>query len=572
MNQETVKRKRSTLRKILTLLAVVMIGVTVWIALPLINQGGGPNQPDQLILAKYDTDADGVLNTAERAVARSEVQSSSRGPRRGPPVDNQSGGTPGIKLSPAEVASFPDANLYDREVMRTLFIDFEADDWEQELADFKPTDVEVPAQLTVDGEVYPDVGLSFRGASSFFTIPAGLKRSLNISMDLIDDKQRLYGYKTLNLLNCNGDASMMSSALYSDVSRERIAAPQVNFVQVVINGENWGVYANVQQFNKDFLKENYGSKKGDRWKVHGSPEGDSGLRYIGDDVELYRAGYEIKSKEREQAWLDLINLCKLIDETPADKIEDVLSPILDLDGTLWFLAVDVALMNSDGYWTRASDYSIYQNEAGVFHILPHDMNESFRAAHGGRSGSWLSMIPGFGGGKGKGGPRRRKGPGGKGGQGGQTLSSGELTLDPLVNIDNPRFPLRQKLLANPKLRTRYLQHIRTIAEVTLNWDNMGPQVAQMRELITEDVAQDTRNLNTFSAFKAATSDADPAVPGSLREFCEKRAQFLLNHSDIKSLPTEPVELDSSQAKTTVQTTVNKTEDKDQQTPQQGHTD
>ena len=58
--------------------------------------------------------------------------------------------------------------------------------------------------------------------------------------------------------------------------------------------------------------------------------------------------------------------------------------MLDIEGVLWFLAVDLALSNSDGYWTRASDYNIYQDPKGKFHILPHDMNEAFRS--GGRRG------------------------------------------------------------------------------------------------------------------------------------------------------------------------------------------
>ena len=43
---------------------------------------------------------------------------------------------------------------------------------------------------------------------------------------------------------------------------------------------------------------------------------------------------------------------------------------------LKFLALDVALVNSDGFWSRASDYSIYQDEKGRFHVIPHDMNEA----------------------------------------------------------------------------------------------------------------------------------------------------------------------------------------------------
>ena len=45
----------------------------------------------------------------------------------------------------------------------------------------------------------------------------------------------------------------------------------------------------------------------------------------------------------------------------------------DFLGALWFLALDNALVNSDGYWTRASDYSIYRDEKGIFHILPYEL-------------------------------------------------------------------------------------------------------------------------------------------------------------------------------------------------------
>ena len=39
--------------------------------------------------------------------------------------------------------------------------------------------------------------------------------------------------------------------------------------------------------------------------------------------------------------------------------------MLDVDGALKFLALDVALVNSDGFWARASDYSIYRTRRGA---------------------------------------------------------------------------------------------------------------------------------------------------------------------------------------------------------------
>lgn len=37
---------------------------------------------------------------------------------------------------------------------------------------------------------------------------------------VVDAKQRLYGYKTLNLLNWAGDPSLMSTVLYSHIARQ----------------------------------------------------------------------------------------------------------------------------------------------------------------------------------------------------------------------------------------------------------------------------------------------------------------------------------------------------------------
>ena len=113
-------------------------------------------------------------------------------------------------------------------------------------------------------ERYPNVGVHFRGMSSYMGVPAGYKRSLNLTMDLLDKKQNLYGYDTLNLLNSHDDPSLMGSVLYSHVARKYIPAPKANFVKVVINGESWGVYTNVQQFDKEFLSDFYKTTAGTR--------------------------------------------------------------------------------------------------------------------------------------------------------------------------------------------------------------------------------------------------------------------------------------------------------------------
>lgn len=553
------------------------------------GRGFGPmGGPTRKILKDYDRDGNGYLTKEERAEARKKLPAEGGGRGFGPPGGGPGGfgrssepPKPGPKIAPAKVKSYPDAGLYDTNVVRTLFFTFENDDWEKELESFHNTDVEVPATLVVDGNEYPNVGIHFRGMSSYMGVGTGFKRSMNVQIDLADPDQKLYGYKTLNLLNSNGDPTMLSSVLYSHIARDYIPAPKANLVKVVINGEYWGVYANVQQFNKDFLKDNYPSSKGARWKVSGSPGADGGLRYLGEDLAEYKNRFEIKTKDDDASWKALVNFCKVLDQTPPEQLEEALAPILDIDGALRFLALDCALVNSDGYWTRASDYSLFLDENGQFHTVPHDMNEAFQSGgppgfgppggggpRGGRGGERGNGGPPregnepFDGGRPpregepprpEGGPPNEGGPGfgpppgggfggfgppggfgggrGPGGPGG--MMHGGVDLDPLIAIDDARKPLRSKLLAVPTLKAKYLSYVKEIAEKSLDWKKIGPFVAAQRALIQKDVAADTRKLTRNEDFMSQTAAEIPKDrPNGLRHFFEARRKYLLENKDV----------------------------------------
>jgi len=496
---------------------------------------GGPMGQRRELLKEYDKDGDKRLNTAERAAAREFLaKQPARGMRFGrggePPAPPQ----PGPKLTPKDVKIYGKEALYDPKVLRTLFLEFENPDWEKELAAFYHTDVEVPAKLTVDGKVYPNVGVHFRGASSFMMTPEGRKRSLNISLDFMDEDQRLGGYRTLNLLNANGDPTMLRSALYLHIARQYIPAPKANFMRVVINGESWGVYPSVQQFNSDFVEEWFKTTKGARWKAPGSPNGRAGLSYIGDDPAAYKKIYEIKSKDSAKSWAALMNLCKVLNQTPPDKLEAALEPILDIDGALKFLALDKALINNDGYWTRASDYSLYLDEKGRFHVFPHDANETLAPAE----------MMGMG--------RGPRGPGGPGGPGGPpngpppgpppgfTPPPQNAKLDPFAGSADPNKALIVKLLAVPALRQRYLGYIRDIATNWLDWKKLGPIATGYQALLLADVKTDTRKLYSTESFeKAVTEETSYPAMGpfgarphmGLKPFVEQRREFLMEYKE-----------------------------------------
>lgn len=478
--------------------------------------GFGRSKEREAISARFDVDGNGKLSAEERRLARQYVRGGSSLDSQSRSMDEHLSKNAGIQkdvVASRASAIKVNTNLYDEKILRTLFLRFPQEDWYEEMQDFYGTDVDVPADLIVDGKVYSSVGVRFRGSSSYRMIGGSEKKSFNIAIDQDDENQRLYGYKTLNLLNSNSDPTFMREVLYSRICRYYLPAPKANFVKLVINGENWGVYVNVQQFNKDFLKDWYGTKEGIRWKIPVDRSGGGGLFYNGQDPENYKRSYQLKTKDRPKAWADLIKLCKILDETPDAKLEKELSTILDIDETLWYLALENVFIDNDGYISRASDYTLYQDSYGRFHMIPYDNNEAFSFAGGFGPNDWPSDDP---------------------------------MLSPVAFANGNRRPLIGRLLSIPNLRARYLAHYRTIVNEWLDWGIIGPIVAEYKSLIGQEVETDSKKLYSYEAFVQGTAQKDDTDKGdssgsswgfhreapSIKKFVEERRSFLINHSEL----------------------------------------
>ena len=477
--------------------------------------GRGPRRAEKIV-SDFDTDKDGRLNDVERKAARKYIHDSRGTTGASRPSGDTSPHTTHEDDLKASLAAQPNGepDLYEANTLRTLYLRFHDADWYEQLGDFYRTDVDVTADLIVDGETYQSVGARFRGSSSYFTVQ-NEKKSFNIAVDYGDDKQRLYGYKTLNLLNGHSDPSFLREILYSRIARNYIPAPKANLVKLVINGENWGVYINSQQFNKDFLNEWFGTKQGVRWKV--PPGRNSGLVYNGDQPSAYEQSYQLKTRVEEapNAWQDLIKLCEALEMTPDDQLESELSAVLNIDRALWFIALENVFIDNDGYISRASDYALYQDPKGRFHLLPHDSNETFRFAGGGGPNSWQTE--------------------------GQMLS-------PVSQEHDTMRPVIDRLLAIPHLRARYLAHIRTIANEWLDWGVLQPIIAEYQSLVDAEVKADDKRLYAYEAFATSHISDQGGREGrggrggrsapSFKRFVEERAEYLLNHPEIdKPTPT-----------------------------------
>ncbi|MFT4515999.1 MAG: hypothetical protein ACI89X_003904 [Planctomycetota bacterium] len=476
---------------------------------PLTSQGrpeGAPRFSKKQIVKAFDNDKNGRLTGAERAAAIAWIREDlvknpprRRGSRPAPESELES-----YKVAKDSVKHYGDRELYDSSVVRTVFVDFANANWSDDMKLFYRTDIDEPATVTVDGVVYPGVGVHFRGSSSYFSVVNRDKKSMSLSFDHEDGKQRLGGCKAVNLLSAHADPSYMRTVLFAHIVGNYVKMPKACFVHLVINGESWGLYINDQQLNKDFIEQAFGTRKGSRWKIGPNFNGESALAYQGPDRSDYQSKYELKSGKKKKSWRALTLLCQTLSESSPEDLEKNLPAMLDIEHTLWFLALDNVLMDGDGYHYRGSDYAIYLHPNGKFYPLFRDNNESFN----------------YGG-----------GPGGFGRKSGEKRPRGAI-MDPLKLVDEERAALSSKLMAVPKWRAQYLDHCRLLRDTWVDWQKVGPIVARWRRMIEPIVKKDDKGLYGYEAFKAALVDGSERTPG-LEQFFKERRAFLDETPSLK---------------------------------------
>ena len=332
---------------------------------------------------------------------------------------------------------------------------------------------DIPATLTVDGEVYDSVGVRFKGQTSYSMLPQGSqKKSFNITMDHAIDGQELMGYGTLNLNNAFQDASFLREVVYLDLIRDHVPAAKANFVHLNINGASWGIYPNVQQLNNEFVKQWFFSNSGTLWRADrpagsgGGPggggwgDGTAALNDLGSDTMAYQEHYTLKRTERVDPWDDLVRVCQKLEQTPLAALEDSLNNHLDVDRTLWFLASEIAFGDDDGYVYKGKmDYYLYF-DAETGHMVPLEFD------------------------------------------GNSVMKNNAATWGAFYHADDANYPLLNRMLAVPSMRQRYLAHLRTLIQEKMQSTTFNALLASYSTLIDAEVQADPKKLYTYAAFNS----------------------------------------------------------------------
>jgi hypothetical protein len=387
-------------------------------------------------------------------------------------------------------------DLYDPAVLRTIHIDFHDANWLTLLQQNYVSETEILADLTVDAVTYPNVGVRIRGNTSYTALPVGSQKfSLKITMDQVDADQELMGYDNLNLNNGFRDPTFCREVVYNNFVAQFIPNPRANHVLVMLNGENWGVYINVQQPDKRMLRDYFINADGLRIRCPNNPNG-PGLTYNGASPAGY-PGYDIQfAGGLDDPYAALIAVCNSLTNEPLATWQNI-DTLFAIDPSIWSVVLENLLTDDDSYINKGADFMTYRDPLdGRMHLMQRDANETF------------------------------------------TQTNWAITR----NFTATNKPVLSRVLAVAELRQRYMAHYRT-AMADLTWAHFEPLFTAQRNLIDAAVQADPKKLYSYTLFQnnfASTVNMPyPGLAGGniigLQQFITQRATFLGGSAELNAV-------------------------------------
>jgi len=226
-----------------------------------------------------------------------------------------------------------------------------------------------------DEIVVHDVGIRLKGMASFQDL--GGKAAFKVKFDEFVDGQRLLGLRRLTLNNMIQDPSMVRERLgYLLFRRAGVPAPLCNHARVYVNGEYYGLYANLQTLDDEFVEWLFDPAPGNLFDQPNE-------QYFVDLEPGSEYLFELETNQDQADISDLVALIAAVNGPIESFVEDA-EGMLDLDEVLALGGVQAVVADWDGYFGARNNYKLY-HELGRdrFVIFPWGIDQIMGIADGG---------------------------------------------------------------------------------------------------------------------------------------------------------------------------------------------
>ena len=239
----------------------------------------------------------------------------------------------------------------------------------------------VHADLEFAGQLFQDVAVRYKGNGTWMQSQATTKRSLKLDLNEFVKGQKLAGISKLNLHNSVTDPSWMNEVLSHRLFRDAgVPAPLTAYARVYVSvpgqhdKEYLGLYSLVEDIDRTFAEENFGTKKGAIFK----PVTPNLFAYLGDSWAKYQQTYDPKTDLTDAQSRRIIEFSRLVRQANDPEFASQLGAFLDLEEFARFMAVTVWLSTLDSILGPGQNYYVHLHpKTGRFQFMPWDLDHSF---------------------------------------------------------------------------------------------------------------------------------------------------------------------------------------------------
>ena len=231
-------------------------------------------------------------------------------------------------------------------------------------------DTYVRGSLKYGDERIDDIGVRIKGEGSRRTLER--KAALKLKFDEFVDKQSFRGLRRLTLNNMVEDPSFLAERLAYHVFRAaKLPAPRCNNALMSINGQAYGLYANVETEDKTFLRRWFASDDGNLYE-----EGQK------DFVPGAELAFDLETNETANDRSHLANLIELVQSATSANFLEHVGQALDVEHFLRFTAAEAAVNQWDMYSYTVfypNNFRLYDDPTSDrFVFLPWGMDMSMK--------------------------------------------------------------------------------------------------------------------------------------------------------------------------------------------------
>ena len=233
----------------------------------------------------------------------------------------------------------------------------------------KEQDEDASATVRAGGKVWTNVAIHLKGAAGSFR-PVDDLPALTLNFGKFQDGQTCEGHRKLHLNNSVQDASRLDELVASEMYLQSgVPTPRATRALVSLNGRYLGIYVLKGGWDKAFLKQHFGSSKGNFY--------DPGF------LKDLDANLERDSGEGIADWADLVALRQALREPDPSPRLNRASQHLDLARITTLGALQILVDDWDGYLRNRNNYRIYHDPGtDRLVLMPHGMDQLWRSPRG----------------------------------------------------------------------------------------------------------------------------------------------------------------------------------------------